>query len=474
MSFYSGSCTLPRRFRLILSSFMQHDSLAFAEVLSEETIAKAFADADADFAQDEDDVYTPALTLWAFLSQVLAKDHLRSCKAAVARVVVLLVALGKAPCSDNTGAYCRARSKLSAPVIRELTCDVASGCEQRLPRSWLWKGRHVDLVDGSTLSMTDTKENQEAYPQATTQKKGLGFPTARVVVLISLATGMVKDLAIGPYAGKETGETALLRELLEKLVPGSILLGDRYYCTYFMLALLQELHIDFVVRLHQCREADFSRGKRLGAGDHVVVWNKPVKPAWMDEDTYEKMPATLEIREVYVQVHQAGFRTDSLVVVTNLTDACAYTQEDIAELYHRRWLVELDIRAIKVTLGMDILRCTWPEMVQREIWTCLLACNLIRQTMLEAALKSDVSPRQLSFTAALQKIATSWALLSTCDASSLVTLIDVHLEDMIFNQIGKRPNRVEPRAIKRRPKPQKLLTEPRKVAQAKLLNGAAK
>jgi putative transposase len=473
MSFYSSGRGLPQRFRLILSSFMQQDSLPFADVLPEETIEQAFADADADFAQDEENTYTPALTLWAFLSQVLHAKEMRSCSAAVARVIVLLVALGKDPCSDNTGAYCRARAKLPAAIIRRLTTNVAHGCEQRLPTRWLWKRRRVKLIDGTTVSMPDTPDNQAAYPQAKTQEEGVGFPIARMVVLLSLATAMVTDMAMGPYSGKETGEPALMRELLERLEPGDVVLADRCYCSYFMIALLLELHIDFVVRLHHCRDVNFRRGRRLGAGDHVVAWTKPARPDWMDESTYARMPESIQVREVHVHVNHPGFRTESLVVVTTLTDAEEYTKDDIAELYHQRWLVELDIRAIKVTLGMDVLRCQSAEMVRREIWTCLLAYNLIRQTMLEAALKSERSPRQLSFTAALQKIAASWALLSMCDDAMRAQLIEVQLSDIAKNIVGDRPDRVEPRAIKRRPKPHKFLTEPRAEARAKLINGAA-
>jgi putative transposase len=471
MSFYATDPSLPRRFRLIQASFLQHDGLPFADVLPEPTIQKAFADAEADFAQDEEDVYTPALTLWAFLSQALHAKEMRSCAAAVARVVVLLVALGQEPCSDNTGAYCRARAKLPAAVIRRLTTDLADGCEGRLPRRWLWKGRRVYLVDGTTVSMPDTAANQAAYPQADTQAEGLGFPIARVVVLLSLATAMVQGMAMGPYAGKETGETALLRELLDQLAPGSILLGDRYYCSYFMIALLQELGIDVVARLHQRREADFRRGQRLGAGDHIVTWTKPERPAWMDEATYQRMPASIQVREVYVQVHQPGFRVESLVVVTTLTDATQYTKDDVAELYHQRWLAELDLRAIKVTMGMDVLRCQSPEMIHREMWTCLLAYNLIRQAMLEAALQAERSPRELSFTAALQKVAAAWAVLAVCEPTLRVALVTAQLHDMAKNIIGERPNRVEPRAVKRRPKPHKLLTEPRVIARAKLMCG---
>jgi hypothetical protein len=473
MSFYASCQQLPRRFRLILSSFAQQDGLPFASVLPEATIEQAFADAGADFAQGENDVYTPALTTWAFLSQVLCSGAMRSCREAVARVLVLLVTTGKEPCSDNTGAYCRARAKLPATVLRRLASDVAAGCEERVPHSWLWKGRHVYLVDGTTASMPDTPDNQAEFPQPSSQKEGVGFPLVRLVVLMSLATAMVKDMAMGPYSGKETGETALLRELWGQLAAGDILLADRYYCSYFMIALLQACQIDIVVRLHQRRTCDFRQGRRLGPGDHVVSWLKPPKPDWMDQATYEQMPARLQVRELAVRVEQPGFRTESLIVVTTLTDATRYTQEDLAELYHQRWLVELDIRAIKITMGMDILRCQSPPMVRREIWTCLVAYNLIRQTMLEAALRANRSPRELSFTAALQKIVAAWTVLANCDASTATALIDVMLRDIGKNIVGHRPDRVEPRAVKRRPKPHKLLTEPRAEARAKLLHGTA-
>ena len=472
MSLYQHARALPQRFRLVLSSFLQHDDLPFATVLPEETIQQAFDEEDSVFAEDDEDVYTPAVTLWAFLSQVLFKGEQRSCVAAVSRVVVLWLALGKGPCSDNTGAYCRARAKLPVAVIRRLATTVAQGCEHQIPGEWLWKGRHVHLVDGLTVSMPDTTENQEAYPQPPTQKQGLGFPLARLVVLLSLATGMLKDMAMGPYAGKETGETALLRELLAGLAPADILLGDRYYCSYFMIALLLEAGIDVVTRLHQCR-TEFRRVRRLGPDDFLVRWTRPAKPKWMDQETYERMPETLTVRQLRVQVKQPGFRVEEFLVVTTLTDAEAYTRDDLAELYHQRWLVELDIRAVKVTLGMDVLRCKSPEMVRREIWTCLLAYNLIRQTMLEAALAAERSPRQLSFTATLQKIAASWLTVCVADEAMLVLVVATHLEHLPGHRVGNRPNRVEPRAVKRRPKPHKLLTKPRAEARAELLAGAA-
>lgn len=473
MAFYQMGRLLPNRFRLVLSSFLQSAGLPFADVLSEEKIQQAFDEEGVAFAQEEGDVYTPAVTLWAFLSQMLFQGEQRSCRAAVARVIVLLIALGRKPPSDNTGAYCRARAKLSEAVVRRLAYEVADGCEAQMPGNWLWHGRHVHLVDGSTVSMPDTEENQAEYPQNETQKEGIGFPIARTVMLLSLATAMVTGMAMGPYMGKETGETALFRQLLYRLKLGDVVLADRYYCSYFLIALLMELGVDVVARLHQNRKFDFRRGKRLGGGDHVVVWTRPQRPRWMDQETYDQTPESIRVREVHVQVNQPGFRVESLVVVTTLMDAETYTKADIAELYHRRWLVELDIRAIKCTMGMDVLRCKTPEMVRREIWACLLVYNLIRQTLLQAAHRGGLSTRQLSFTAALQKTAASWGTLLVVDNATAAELIDVHLSHLARQEVGNRPDRVEPRAVKRRPKEHALLMKPRAEARAELLASKA-
>ena len=189
--------------------------------------------------------------------------------------------------------------------------------------------------------MPDTAENQAEYPQSTAQAEGLGFPIMRAVALCSLATGMVTALACGPYAGKETGETALLRTLFDTLARGDVVLGDRYYGGWFMLALLQAMGVDFVTRLHQLRTADFKRGRRLGKGDHVVSWPKPERPEWMDQETYDRLPEELEVREIHVNIDVPGFRTESLVVVTSLLDAKDYSRDEISAIYRRRWVVEV-------------------------------------------------------------------------------------------------------------------------------------
>jgi putative transposase len=472
VSFCTSARPLPQRFQWVLRSFLQSPGLPFADVLPEEDIQAVFDEEGVAFAQQDSEVYTPALTLWAFLSQVLFKEEQRSCLAAVSRVVVLMAVLGR-EVSDNTGAYCRARAKLPEVVLRRLTQDLARRSEQQVPSAWLWHGRHVKLVDGTTVSMPDTRANQQAYPQAPTQLPGLGFPIARMVVLMSLATAMVCGMELGPYAGKETGESALLRKLFGQLDSQDIVLADSYYCSYFLIVLLGELALDFVVRLHHRRRADFRLGQRLGQRDHLVQWLRPAKPEWMDQATYDRMPRSIGVRELLVQVKTPGFRVESFVVVTTLTDAEQFPRAEVAQLYHQRWRVELDLRALKITLGMDVLRCQSPEMVRREIWTCLLAYNLMRQTMLTAAQQAGVLPREMSFAAALQKIAAGWLVVLLVDEAAAQRVIEAHRNALADHRVGDRPDRVEPRAIKRRPKPHKLLTQPRAEARAALLSGTA-
>jgi hypothetical protein len=319
--------------------------------------------------------------------------------------------------------------------------------------------------------MPDTAENQAEYPQHVAQKPGLGFPIVRLVVLLSLATAMVRDMALGPYAGKETGEPALFRELLEGVDPRTIFLADRYYCSYFLIALALLGRRDFVVRLHQCRKTDFGQTERLGEGDHLVEWKRPARPDWMDHAVYERIPKSITLRLVEVQVHEPGFRVESLTVATTLTDVDEYPREEIATLYRQRWLAELDIRTIKQTMGMDVLRCKSPAMVRKEIWTCLLAYNLIRKTMLQAAHAADLSPRALSFTTAMQTIAASLGMLAWADEELATRLMAAQLASLAEQTVGDRPNRVEPRAVKRRPQPLALLTKPRDEARAELLRG---
>jgi len=456
-------------FERVLAPFLSDAGLPFAEVLPATEVEAAFAAEGVGFGTAAHAVFTPALTLWAFLSQVVSKD--KSCRAAVARVLVLLVALERGPCSEDTAAYCRARARLPAVVMRRLARQVGGNLERAVPQDWLWHGKHVQLVDGTTLTLPDTPANQAAYPQAPHQKPGLGFPIIRVVLLLSLATAGCMGVAWAPYRGKDTGETALLRQLLDDLDSVEVLLADRFYCTYWLVAMAVARGQDVVFRMHHRRHYDFRRGRRLGAADHVVVWPRPARPDWMDAATYATMPVTLTVRELRVPVVTPGCRTRELVIVTTLTDAQAYSKEDIADLYHERWHAELDIRDIKQALQMDHLRCRTPAMIEKEIWAHLLGYNLIRKVSCQAALEAGVHPREVSFTATRQTLEAAWSQLSGVPAHERVRQGRHFLGEVAKERVGDRPDRCEPRALKRRPKEYDRLNKPRAEARANLLRG---
>jgi putative transposase len=466
--FYHQRRFCSQSFSPVRQAFLQADGLPFSDVLTEGDIQQVFEAEKACFAQGEGDIYTPAITLWAFLSQVLHAQRLRSCAAAVSRVTVLCVALGRQPPSPDTGAYCRARTKLPERVLTRLVEETANQLESRIPADWLWRGRHVKAGDGTTLMAPDTPENQKAWPQPRTQKPGLGFPILRMVVLFSLATAAACGVAIGPYKGKGTGEPALLRELFDRFQPHDVFLGDCYFCSYFLLALFLARQVDMVVRQHQRRTSDFRLGRRLGKEDHLVQWQRPARPDWMNEETYATIPKTLEVRELNVRVAIRGFRVQHLVVVTTLTDAERYPTNEVAALFRQRWHAELDLRNIKISLQMDDLRGHTPETVRREIWVHWLAYNLIRKTMAQAALTRDTLPRQLSFAAALAAVATSWDHATLAHPRMLAALADAQFRVIASHQVGDRPDRVEPRAIKRHPKPHRWLRQPRHQARAAL------
>ena len=476
MSFRTPSPLGARAFELVRRSLLQASGLPFADALTADQMQAAFAAEGVSFADRDEDsgglVYTPAITLWALVSQMLFTGEQRSCRAAVIRVAAYFALLGREISQTNTGAYCRARAKIPARVVQRLAQQVARGCEAAVPDEWRWHGRTVKLVDGTTSSLADTPENQAAYPQSTAQQPGIGFPLLRAVALLSLATGMVTAAACGPYAGKETGETALLRALFDELAPGEVLLGDRYYCGWFLLALLQERGVDFVVRLHQRRRADFRTGVRLGQGDHLVLWRKPPCPEWLDQEAYDRLPAELIVREAQVTVTIPGFRSRSLVVVTSLCDHADIPREELATLYRRRWLAELHLRAIKSGMDLDVLRCKTPDLVHQEWWAGLLAYNLIRQSLLQSARVSHERPEHLSFTATMQLLASTWllaAVIPPAAAAATDPLRALRLHSGASHPVGNRPNRIEPRAIKRRPKPHDLLKQPRNQACAQLV-----
>jgi hypothetical protein len=439
-----------RSFRHFLRGFLQADGLRFRDVLTEDQIEEAARQAKLAFGTGADDIYSVPLTLWAFVTQVVSDQ--KSCLAAVARVLVLLTALGRKVGDSGTGAYCKARAKLTEPFLRQLACDVGRHLEDAAPESWRRHGRRVVLVDGSTLSMPDTRANQAVYPQSRSQRPGVGFPILRWVALLGLATGAVLDSAFGPYRGKETGETALFRTLLSSLRPGDVVVADRYFCSYWLLALLQVRGIDVVFRKHQLRHTDFRRGQRLGHDDHLVTWKKPHRPDWMDQASYDSLPEILRLREVRGQIATPGCRVKELVVVTTLLDDETFNRDDLLKLYHQRWHAEIDLRSIKTQMKMEILRCKTPEMVRKEIWAHLLAYNLVRKIMAQAAAEHHTTPRQLSFAGAMQVLNEFRSSLLNASTGVLPELTRRILAAIARHRVGNRPDRCEPRKVKRRPK----------------------
>ena len=455
-------------FQQIAEAFLTPDGLPFADVLASSRIERAFARHDALFGQHG--VYSTAIVLWAFLSQVLRDGKEASCQSAVARIATHCLHEGIQPPTHDTGDYCKARAKLSEDALYELGKEVAEELQQRADASWLWKDLHAKLIDGFTFTMPDTRKNAAEFPHPRTQKKGVGLPIARVVVILSLATACVMDAVIGPYKGKETGEPALLRAMLASLRAGDVAVFDRYYCSFMMIALLQLQGTNVCARLHHKRKSDFRTGRRLGKGDHLIVWTKPARPDWMDQETYNRIPATLKLRELRYTVVEKGRRTKTITVVTTLTDATLYSHAEIAELYGFRWNSELDIRSIKSSLNLAHVRCKSPEMVRRELRTTLLAYNLIRATAANAAVLHHRQPRQISFTATCQYVLSSWQLIS-CGAITAGQLNE-HCRSLLARiaacEIANRPGRLEPRVLKRRRHGYPLMQKPRNILRQEL------
>lgn len=399
-------------------------------------------------------LFPPTTTLSLFMAQTLNADA--SCQATIDRHVVERIANHLSPCSTATDAYCKARQRLPLTMVRSLLRHTGRWLTGQSATAWRWQGRAVKLVDGTTITMPDTVNNQWRYPQPHTQRPGLGFPVARVVALLCLGTGAVLDTALGPQAGKKGSEHALFHTLLPAITAGDILLADRYYCSYAMIALLRARGADVVFQQHQRRHTDFRKGQPLGTLDHVVVWNKPaMKPSWLSQEAFDELPETMQLREV---------RVGSKVLVSTLLSPDQVSAQGLKALYAQRWNVELDLRNIKTTLGLDRLVCKTPAMNEKQWCVGLLAYNLVRWLMLRSAKLADVLPRQLSFKHSLQL----WLAWSQRGLPPDETQIECLLILIAPRRVGQRPGRIEPRAVKRRPKPLPLLTQPRAIAREKI------
>lgn len=442
------------------------EGLPFRHVLSEEKVQAALDRAGVTF---RDRIYNPMVTLWAWLSQVISKEK-ASCEDAVTRVIADRVAHKQKACCPDNSSYCTARGRLPKEVIIDLTHQAGQELHREAWPDWLWKLRRVVIADGSTATMADTAVNQAEYPQSRNQKAGLGFPILRFVVLLSLSVGTVLECAIGQCRGKKTGEQSLFRRMWDALEPGEIVLADRLYDSYRDIALLRERGIDVVFGKKQSRSCDFRRGRKLGHGDHVVTWQKPKYDASRHESKaeWEALPAEMEIREVQTTVRRKGYRTRKVMIVTTLLDGAVYSAKELTDLFAERWHIELDLRSIKRSLGMHHLTSKSPEMVRKELWMHLLAYNLIRVRMAQAAALHGPTPRRLSFTAA-KGLMDSFAPHLSTNVGQEHRRIEAELLRAIARCcIPKRPGRKEPRAVKKRVQKYSYLTKPRIQARKQL------
>ena len=468
---FSNQGRLREQVRFLRCQYLQDGLLAFSDILTDDCVRQAMNAVEGVW---KDRIYTPLVTLGVFLNQVLSADH--SCRGAVARFIAHRLSQGQCPCSAETGAYCQARKRLPEKFFAVVARLVGHALDSKVDTKWLWKGRRVYLYDGTTVMMPDTPENQEAYPQVYNQKPGLGFPIARVGALISLSCGAILNLGVCRYAGKGQGEVSLLRQLWDALSPGDVLLTDCLMANWLNILLLQQRGVEVVARLNKAhRRADFRRGKRLDRHDHIVRWAKPSSIRSLDWHAFKALPDYITIREALIPVAQPGFRTRSIVIVTTLLDHQQTTRENLATIYRARWNNELDLRSIKRTLEMHELRCKTPELVRKEIWTHILAYNLIRTVMAQTAYTHDLLPRSISFKGTIQTLEAFRPLIDRTHHSERRLELYQHLLHAIAtHRVADRPNRFEPRVKKHRRNHYAWLMRPRSEMKRLMAKGLVK
>lgn len=435
--------------------------LPFQEVLPETMIQEAIR---AEGIKYRKRLFWPVVTVWMFLSQVLDKD--KSCENAVSRFIAWLSSQ-KAPLpSSDPSAYCQARQRLTEGLFKRLFVGVAHRLQARVSQEGLWMGRRVFLLDGSTLSMPDTPANQAVFPQHKRQLPGCGFPLARIVGLFSLATGAAWDLLVGDW---KTSEIKLARQLYPHLSAQDIVVGDRIFGSYADFWMLQTQAIDGLFRMHQRRKADFRKGERLGKNDHLVTWTKPKHcPQGLPQEIYDQLPERLTIREIRYALHRKGYRTKQVTLATTLLDPKAYPKDNLTELFGLRWTVELDLRHLKTTMGMDVLSTQTPPMIRKEIFCHLLAYNLIRSLMWDAAVRHQVSALRLSIQATIRHVMNFAPQLAQAGRRKRRVLYGDLLDLIAKEQVPDRSGRSEPRVRKRRPKAYPLMNKSRQELRRKL------
>jgi len=404
-------------------------------------------------------VFSRRRTFWCFLYQVLHPGC--PCRKVVrhTRAFFRLHRLGHV--APGTSAYCQARRRLPLDTLTRLRHAVAARVETLLPSApGDWFGLHPKVIDGTSVTAPDTAKNQRAYPQSRSQKPGCGFPLLKWVGVFSLASGVLLDYVKG---NKHQHELALLRQLLDQFKPKDLALGDRGFCCYVLIALFLGRQVQSLFRLHQRRDADLRRGRRLGKHDRLFTWHQPaVKPRYLPNTLWKRVPEELSVRVLRFKLTVPGFRPEAITLVTTLTDARAYLAHELARLYARRWRIELWFRHLKTTLGMETLRGLTPRMLHKELEMYFIAYNLLRALMVEAAALYDVPVEQISFKGTVDAtVEYSQALVQARSQKAQRELVADLLAVIAEDLVPERPGRCEPRAVKRRPKPYSLLNKPR-------------
>ncbi|NEQ18597.1 MAG: IS4 family transposase [Microcoleus sp. SIO2G3] len=452
---------MPNRVEILKQKYTNSVGLPFRDLLPESMILQAL---ETEKVKYRNRLFNPIVTLWAFLSQVLDTD--KSLQNAVSRVIAWLATAGEAIPSTDTGAYSKARKRLPEGLLKTVLGKTAQGLEAQAESQPLWCGRHVRICDGSCVLMSDTPKNQAAYPQHPNQAAGCGFPIAKIVVMFSLATGAVMDVLVAAF---KTSEVVLARQLYHNLKVGEVVLADRAFGSYVDLVLVYSQQADAVFRKHQSRKSDFRRGKKLGIGDHIVTWYQPKRrPNCMSAEEFAELPPLVQVREVHLLIQKQGFRPKEIILVTTLLDYKVYTKAKLAQLYQLRWEAEVDLRHVKTTLGMEMLRGKTPSLVRKEIYAHLIAYNLLRTLMWQAANRAEVSTLRVSLQGTRQHFANFISNLADASAKKSKRLYRTLLQVVTHKLVPERPGRFEPRLKKLRPKAYGWMQQPRSVLKRKL------
>lgn len=454
---------MPNRAEVLKEKYQNSIGLPFAEVLPEAEIQAVLDEEGIAYRQV---LYTPMVVLWSWISQVLDPDG--SLSHAVKRVVTWMRLAGLEPPSVDTGGYSKARKRLSESIFPPLLQRVARMLQRKVSPAQQWCGRPVKAFDATTVLMSDTEANQAVYPQHSNQKPGCGFPILKLQVWFCVTTGAVLEVAMAPF---RVSEWRLARQLYQKLRPQDVVVADSAYGTYVDLAWVTLRGADAVFRKHHQRRCDFRRGKKLGIGDHIVRWHRPQQcPKALSAQEFEALAKSIEVREVYLSIQVPGFRPTNVVIVTTLTDPKRYPKAKLAELYHLRWqATEVNLRHLKTTLAMEMIAAKTPAMVTKSIWVHLLTYNLLRALMWDAAANAEVDALRISLQGTRQQLNHFRPEFLHLAPSKRQRGYQALLSTVQALIISFRPNRSEPRVVKRRPKPFPKMQEPRPVLKARLV-----